>query len=153
MKKQCARRLSPANAGCRTGVQNAYPVLRVPRMRERKVESGYAQRLSNDSELFENLESVMLNGHIKTRNGWGMGHIGQNDSSHVQRLSNGSECGKTCRNGAKNVKEREKWKAVMLNGYPMTRSCLKILKALCSTAIQIVQNEERDLFVPCQLSG
>ena len=37
----------------------------------------------------------MLNDHLKSRNGWGMGHMtnGTNDSSHVQRLSNGSEYG------------------------------------------------------------
>ena len=38
----------------------------------------------------------MLNGYLLARNGWGMEHIGTNganDSSHVQQLSNGSECG------------------------------------------------------------
>ena len=68
--------VSPATAGClcaRMGLNgSAQGMSRLSKMvlDARKAESGYAQRLSNDSELFENLESVMLNGSPKTRIGY-----------------------------------------------------------------------------------
>jgi len=41
-ERQCTRRVSPANAGRVRGVQNS--------LDERKMKTGYAQRLSNSSE-------------------------------------------------------------------------------------------------------